>query len=154
MNFQKIKVYHLLWIVALLILIIGLIDPDNTLDINIHDTYFVILNLHVAIALFLFYFLNGLGYWSIQKILKKRLIKPLTIIHTTILIGSFVFYWLIIIYSKMFLSNSTFPLFDDGRDLINITLVLELLLILFLATPIFIINLLIGLLRRTNNNKI
>ena len=154
MNFQKIKVYHLLWIVALLILIIGLIDPNNTLDINIHDTYFVILNLHVAIALFLFYFLNGLGYWSIQKILKKGLIKPLTIIHTTILIGSFVFYWLVIIYSKIFLSNSTFPLFDDGRDLINITLVLELLLILFLATPIFIINLLIGLLRRTDNNKI
>ena len=154
MNFQKIKVYHLLWIVALLILIIGLIDPNNTLDINIHDTYFVILNLHVAIALFLFYFLNGLGYWSIQKIFKKGLIKPLTIIHTTILIGSFVFYWLVIIYSKMFLSNSTFPLFDDGRDLINITLVLELLLILFLATPIFIINLLIGLLRRTDNNKI
>jgi len=154
MNFQKIKVYHLLWIVALLILIIGLIDPDNTLDINIHDTYFVIVNLHVAIALFLYYFLNGLGYWSIQKIFKKGLIKTFTIIHTTILIGSFVFYWLVIVYSKMFLSNSTFPLFDDGRDLINITLVLELLLILFLATPIFIINLLIGLLRRTDNNKI
>ncbi|PXY46102.1 hypothetical protein DMB68_02625 [Flavobacterium hydrophilum] len=141
---KNIKVYHLFWLIAVIILLIGLFDPDSTLDINVHDTYFVIANLHVAIALFIFYFFNGFGYWSVEKVLKKQLQKYLTLIHTTILIGSFVIYWLVILYSKLFLSNPSFPLFD-GSLIINITLAYEFLLIAFVGLPIYIINLLIGI---------
>lgn len=74
LHFKKLKVYHYFWITALLILTLGVYFhnlPDNTLDINIHDTYFVIEHLHVAILLTLFYFFNGIGYWFVEKILKK-----------------------------------------------------------------------------------
>lgn len=152
MHLKKIKTYHLFWCVAALILLIGLFDndPDSTLDINIHDTYFVIANLHVAVVLFLFYFLNGFGYWAVEKLLKKKLEKSLTLIHCIILIGSFVFYWLIVFYTKLFLPNPEFALFDN-HYLINRILIYEFFLIIFVATPIYITNLLIGPFRKSNS---
>ena len=92
MKKNKIRVYHLFWAVAIIVLLIGIIQNDKTLDINVHDTYFVISYRLVSYAVFLFYILNGLGYWSLMKILKRRLIKAFTIIHTVILIGSFIMY--------------------------------------------------------------
>jgi len=154
MNIKKIKVYDLFWITSILILIIGFIyqinDPESILDINIHDTYYVIANYHLTILLFTSYFLMGLGYWLVQKLFKKRLLKSLTIIHTVILIGSFIIYWIAFFYGKLFLQNLVFPEFFDDHQLINITLFYELLLIMFVATPIYIINLLIGLFRKKN----
>ena len=149
LHFKKLKVYHYFWITALLILTLGVYFhnlPDNTLDINIHDTYFVIEHLHVAIFLTLFYFFNGIGYWFVEKVLKKKLFKVLTIIHCIILFGSFISYWLVFLYSKLFLSDP-FPLFDD-YDLINKTLLLSFLLIIFIGLPIYLVNLLIGIFRK------
>lgn len=150
MNLQKIKVYHLFWIVSLLIMIIGIVqnnDPNATLDINIHDTYFVIRNMDATIFLFVCYFLIGLGYWLIQKILKKQLVKFLTITHSIILIGSFIFYWIIFFCNPQYQVNSNFPLYDDYVS-VNTVLIIEFLLIFFVATPIYIINLLIGIFRK------
>jgi heme/copper-type cytochrome/quinol oxidase subunit 1 len=149
MNIKKIKVYHLFWIVAFIILFIGICTSEQTLDINIHDTYFVIANLHVSIVLFFFYLFNGFGYWSFQKILKKQLVKSLTIIHSTILIGSFVIYWVAFFYGRLFLQNPEFPYFFDSRQLVNIILAYEFILITFVGLPIYIINLLIGLFRKS-----
>lgn len=158
MFLKKIKVHHLFLIVSILILLIGMYqstDPNSVLDINIHSTYFVMSNYHCTIILFTVYFLAGLLYWLFEKLPQKRLIKPLTIIHSTILIGSFIIYWLIIFLDdKLFVIDPNFPLLNYKDQIINMTLVSEFLLIVFLATPIFIINLLISLLKRTNNNKI
>lgn len=154
MNIKKFKVYDLFWITAILILIIGFIyqinDPESTLDVNIHDTYFVIANYHLTILLFASYFLMGLGYWLVQKLFKKQLLKSLTIIHTVILLGSFIIYWGAFFYGKFFLQNPEFPLFFDGHQLMNIIMIDELLLIVFVAMPIYIVNLLISLFRKKN----
>ncbi|MCA1918206.1 hypothetical protein B0A79_17080 [Flavobacterium piscis] len=150
MTIKNIKVYHLFWVVAIISLLIGVFNPEETLDINIHDTYFVIAGFHMAVVLFVCYFISGFAYWLIQKALKKPLIKYLTLIHSVILIGSYIFYWLIILYCKLFLSNHEFPLFDDGSRLISITLAFEFVLIIFVALPIFIVNLAIGILRKSN----
>ncbi|RXM47596.1 hypothetical protein [Flavobacterium sp. YO12] len=152
MNLKKIKVYHLFWIVALLILIIGFIqnndDPTANLDINIHDTYYVVRNFDSTIFLFICYFIMGFGYWLVQKVFKKQLVKSLTILHSLIFIGSFVIYWIVLLYSKMFLQKPQYPSFLSDYQLINLTLVLELLIITSVGLPIYIINLLIGLIRK------
>lgn len=150
MNLKKIKVYHLFWIVSVLIILIGLVlnnDPNSIFDINIHDTYFVISNYHISIILFLFYFLTGFGYWIIQKVFKKQLVQFLTISHSIILIGSFILYWIIYFCSARHQVNSNFSLYDDYLS-INTVLVCEFFLIVFVATPIYIINLLIGIFRK------
>lgn len=151
MNITTIKIYHLFWFVAAIILLVGICNPDNTtVDINIHDTYFVIAHLHLAIVLSLFYFLNGFGYWLLQRVLKKPLKKYLTLIHSVIVLGSFIFYWLLVLYCKLFLSNSGFTLFYDRSQLINITLVNEFILIAFIALPIFIVNVLTAIFKKNN----
>ena len=150
MNIKKIKVYHLFWIVTILILLIGLSEinnPDNTFDINIHDTYFIVPHFYATVVMFLFYFTLGLGYWLVQKVYKKQLVKSLTLIHSVILIGSFIFYWIILFYCKLLLTDPFAPL--TSNNLINITLALELLLIVFIGIPIYIVNLLIGLFRKS-----
>ncbi|MFD2943597.1 hypothetical protein [Flavobacterium notoginsengisoli] len=150
MNLQKIKVYHLFWIVSLLIVIIGITQNNNlkaTLDINIHDTYFVVRNSDATIFLFVCYFLIGLGYWLVQKVFKKRLVKYLTIIHSSILIGSFIFYWMVVLLVKLQLNDRTYN-YSDDHEIINIILIIEFLITIFIATPIYIINLLIGILRK------
>ncbi|SHH29471.1 Cytochrome C and Quinol oxidase polypeptide I [Flavobacterium sp. CF108] len=155
MNFQKIKAYHLFWITAAIILLIGIAginNPDSTLDINVHDTYFVIAHIYIAVVLSLFYFLMGLGYWFIQKVFKKQLIKYLTAIHIVILIGSFIGYWLLMLYFKLFPRDMAFPLFDDYQ-LVNVVLISQFLLIIFIATPLYIINLLIALFSKKKVNN-
>ncbi|MBE8726714.1 hypothetical protein [Flavobacterium hungaricum] len=145
-NLQKIKIYHVFWIVSLLIIVIALLlGKEATVDVNIHDTYFVLGNYDFAIILFFAYFITGLGYWLVQKKLNKRLVNYLVIIHSVILIGSFVLYWGVFFYTKLFI-HSDFPLYD-GYLTLNTILVIAFLVIIFIATPIYIINLLIGLFR-------
>ncbi len=149
MNLRKIKIYNLFWLVALIILVIGLIqtrNEDTTFDINIHDTYFVIAHFYVALFLSLAYYLIGLGYWIVQKAMKRKLINVLTIIHSAILNGSFLVYWLVIGYSKAFL-YTPFSLFNNYQ-LINQTLVILTVLILLIGQPIYIINLIIGIFKK------
>lgn len=146
------KIYNLFWLVALIILIIGLIQTNNedtTFDINIHDTYFVIAHIYAALFLSLAYYLMGLGYWIVQKVMKRKFVRVLTIIHSAILNGSFLVYWLLIGYSRSF-PDTTFVLFDN-YELINLTLVVLTVLILLIGQPIYIINLMIGIFRKRKN---
>ncbi|MFH6934921.1 hypothetical protein [Flavobacterium sp. FlaQc-30] len=152
MNLKKIKVYHIFWIVALLILIIGFIqendNPTANLDINIYDIYVVTSNFSSTIFLFICYFIMGFGYWLVQQVFKKQLVKSLTILHSLIFIGSFIIYWIALIYAKLLPPKPEFPQFFSEYQFINSTLVLELLVITFVGIPIYIINLLIGLIRK------
>ncbi|MBA9073560.1 heme/copper-type cytochrome/quinol oxidase subunit 1 [Flavobacterium gossypii] len=152
MNLKDIKVYHYFWITSILILIIGIFKnssiENSTFDFNIHDTYFVISSLDLALLLSFLYFLNGFGYWFVQKKLKRSLIKSLTLIHSIILIGGFVTYWIVYAYSELN-TNKSFPLFDD-YEIINKTLVIIFLLIVLIGIPVYITNLLIGIIRKKN----
>ena len=142
---KKIKIHYLFWIVSLIILLIGISDIDGTLDINVHDTYYVIPHFDVALILSIIYFIYGFGYWLVQEKFKKRLVKILTLLHSVFLIGSFLAYWIVIYYARLFASNN-FPLFDNYQT-INITLVICSILCL-IALPIYVANLTIGVFRK------
>lgn len=149
MSFNKIKVYHLFWIVSILVLIIGFIKSfyhHSFLDINMYDTYYIIPNLEITASLFSLYFLMGSGYWLIQKVFKKQLTKPFTLIHSIILIGSFMIYWFLFLYYKL-IANNDFSLVDDSL-MLNLILILEISVILFVATPIYIANFMMAFLRK------
>ena len=142
---KKIKIHYFFWIISLIILLIGFYDMDGTLDIDVHDTYFVIAHFYVAIILSIVYFIYGFGYWLVQEKFKKRLVKFLTIIHSVILIGSFLTYWAVICYTQLFAANKSSSF--DNRQTINITLVICSILCL-IALPIYMTNLAVGIFRK------
>lgn len=143
---KKFKIYYCFWLVSLIILLIGLYDIDGTLSINVHDTYFVIRNFDVAVILSIVYFIYGFGYWIVQEKFKKRLVKILTLLHSLILIGSFLAYWAVIYYTQLFPAKDFQTL--DNHQIINITLIICAILCM-IAFPIYIINLSIGIFRKT-----
>ncbi len=116
------------------------------MDINIHDTYYVIEHFLLAEILFLGYLFLGLGYWLVEKILKKQLIPILTKIHTSILIGSFLIYWIVIFCIKISFNEN--DIFNNSYEIINITLMIMFLAIIFIAQPVYVINILVALFRK------
>lgn len=76
------------WIFIPLLLLIGFIDSNETIAINIYDTYFVITMLNLGALLSIICGIIGLGYWIIF-ILKKKLINWLTIVHAIVTIIGF-----------------------------------------------------------------
>lgn len=147
----KYKPYFYFWLTAILMLVKSYISNlkygDAVLDINVHDTYYVISQLNIAIILSLFYFILGLIYWVI--IFKKiPLINSLTKFHTIITVCIIPLYY---IGSKIVnMSNqSNFPLFDDSYRINNYITVLAILFII--AQILFILNIFQGLIKYFSN---
>lgn len=59
---------HLIFLLAIpFIMFFGVLSGDAVLDINLHDTYFVISYLHLAMLISVLFVIIGIGYWVVQK---------------------------------------------------------------------------------------
>lgn len=150
MKLSNIKVYHWFWIVTVIIVIIGFFqsynNPDSVIDINVHDTYYVISDYYFSLLLIIIYFLFGLGYWLVIEVFKRKLVRVLTLIHSVIFIGGFVVYW--VAYGYDIIQKERLGILHDFAFLNQVLLVLFLLMLI--ATPIYFINLVIGIFRKAN----
>lgn len=146
MDISKVKLYHYYFSIAVVVIFIGIAAPDTTLDVNIQNTYFLMAYLQATILISLLYFFTGIGYWIVQKYFNKTLVKAFTIIHSVILIGSFISYWLLIALNKIL---APLILADDNLY-VNEMLVVSLVLIIFIAQPAYIANLIYSIFRRRN----
>ena len=148
---MKIKFKHradnYFWVTALLIFIVGLLQlafsDSDTLDINIHDTYFVMDKFQIAYFLAFLYFILGVIYWGLYR-LQLRISKKLTKLHTNLCVMGFITYLFLETY--VCLKRPESPVFDDGLETYNIG-VLLIVLIAILAQPILLINIIVGLVR-------
>ncbi|MFL9830368.1 hypothetical protein ACSV4D_00445 [Flavobacterium sp. ARAG 55.4] len=95
MNLAINKPHHFFFLIIPLILAFSYYKPKNTFDINIGDTYFVILNLHLGILLAVFYFLLGLIYFCLDK-KGIQLNQWITYTHTILTIGGLILIWLLL----------------------------------------------------------
>lgn len=140
---SKIKPHIYFLITAIIIFVIGLFfkNSENTIDINIHDTYFVITTFHFAILISIVLFLIGLIYYVFSK-LKTLLVKSLTVLHTVITILCFPIYFFGSLYFSKTKLDSNFSLFDD--DLNQNIFISIILIIFFLAQIILILNLIVS----------
>lgn len=151
---NRIKPYIYFWVTALIVAVISIFykNGEAVIDINIHDTYFIIAAFHLAIFLSIILFIIGLLYF-IHAALNIVLIQILTQIHTIITIGSILIYYIgVSIFSKTE-SENNISLFDDSFNFESfITLIIILSLVI---QPLFIINSLISsfkhLLKKNNS---
>ncbi|WP_036155256.1 hypothetical protein [Maribacter forsetii] len=135
--------HFMFWILIPIILLIGLLKPDKTLDINIHDTYFVIALLHLAVLISIIFGILGLGYWVVIK-LNRRLVNWLTIIHLIITVLSLC----LILLIPFFLPESNqgiTSLYFDAQVTITLSAVVAVCI-----QSLYLINIITALIRKTN----
>ncbi len=100
----------------------GIILGDSTLDINVHDTYFVIAHFHLVMGISALYgMFAGIYHWF-PKMYGRMLNKNLGYIHfwVTVVCAYGVFFPMHFIgmagLPRRYYTNSAFPMFDDMVD--------------------------------------
>ncbi|SHJ00515.1 cytochrome c oxidase subunit I [Flavobacterium haoranii] len=100
----------------------GIILGDSTLDINVHDTYFVVAHFHLVMGISALYgFFAGVYHWF-PKMYGRMLNKNLGYAHfwVTAVCAYGVFFPMHFIgmagLPRRYYTNSAFPLFDDLAD--------------------------------------
>jgi len=105
----------------------GLILGDSALDINVHDTYFVVAHFHIVMGLSaIFGLFAGVYHWF-PKMYGRRMNKSLGYVHfwITFIAAYGVFFPMHFLgmagLPRRYYTNTAFPMFDDLAD-INILL--------------------------------
>ncbi|MCL4116289.1 UNVERIFIED_CONTAM: hypothetical protein GTU68_026034 [Idotea baltica] len=100
----------------------GIILGDSALDINVHDTYFVVAHFHLVMGISALYgMFAGIYHWY-PKMFKRMLNKNLGYIHfwVTAVCAYGVFFPMHFIgmagLPRRYYTNSNFPLFDDTAN--------------------------------------
>ena len=138
------KLYLIFWITSLIIFFIGFPyrnQPQQVLDINFADTFYVIAFFQLTTFFALFYFLIGFGYWLVNR-LNGRLNKILLFVHAFIMLGSLI--------GVLIIWNTT----NENDFIRNTTFVISLIAILFIAQPIYVVNLMLGLFNWRKDRKL
>ncbi|MRX37949.1 cytochrome c oxidase subunit I [Flavobacterium sp. LC2016-23] len=100
----------------------GIILGDSTLDINVHDTYFVIAHFHLVMGISALYGMFGGIYHWFPKMYGRMLNKNLGYIHfwVTAVCAYGVFFPMHFIglagLPRRYYTNTNFPLFDDLQN--------------------------------------
>jgi cytochrome c oxidase subunit 1 len=100
----------------------GIILGDSTLDINVHDTYFVVAHFHLVMGISALYgFFAGVYHWF-PKMFGRMMNKNLGYVHfwVTAVCAYGVFFPMHFIgmagLPRRYYTNSAFPLFDELAD--------------------------------------
>jgi len=132
------KPYKIFWLSIPILLAISIMGMNQTTDIQLHDTYFVIDVIHVGILFSVIAGLIGLLYWLFRN---KRLVNWMTFSHviTTSL------------FLLLFMVNSVFNK-SEWSDFNSYTFINRfhffIILIVFLNQLLFLSNLVISLFRK------
>lgn len=123
-------------------MLIGILSGDAVLDINVHDTYYVIAYLHLAILISIFFGIIGIGYWIMLKV-DRKLSKWLNWTHIGLTFGGTLVLWIL---TKLYRTGIMEYEFNN-----NLTLVITLIVLIMIAGQlIFPINIIYGLTKKKN----
>ncbi len=125
------KPYKVLWTFIPVLLALSLLNPSSLMDIQMHDTYFVIATIYIVVLASLFLLVTGFAYWLFRN---KTLVTSLTVSHIILTIIAFL--------SLVFLGLTSQKILPHGFTF-NVSI--SILLILVFSQFIFIINLLFSL---------
>lgn len=119
---------------------IGMLRGDEVLDLNVHDTYFVIAHLHLTILISILFGIIGMGYWIMLKA-DIRLSKWLNRAHIGLTFGGTLAVWIL---TKFYRTGVMEYELND-----NLTLIITLIvLLMIIGQIIFPINIMYGLIKK------
>ncbi len=137
--------------------ITGIILADSTLDITVHDTYFVVAHFHIIMGVFsIFGMLAGVYHWF-PKLFGRMMNKKLGYIHFWITFVSAygVFFPMHFLGTagvpRRYYTNSAFPMFDNLVDL-NVIITVFAIVAAF-AQIIFLFNFIYSIFRGEKANQ-
>lgn len=142
MNLINNQSHLLFWVFAPLLLFFGVLEiGGSALDINVHDTYFVISNLHLCILISIYFGIVGLIYWWLKR-RKRKLNKWLKLFHIIITIGGVLLLFPLVYY--LFNSiQSSYAVNLEKYYYLNLIIFVISILVLF-GQLLFLINVLLG----------
>lgn len=144
---KKIKLHYYFWLVSGCFIISTLFtqtDSNSTIDINLHDTYYVIH--HSVILLFFATFYGLIGFIYFIFFLRRiRLFTIVTKIHSTVTLGLLPTYFIGLLVLEM-KNDSEFPLFDDNLGFQWFVFILSLFFVF--AQILFILNIIFNLIKQ------
>ena len=142
---KLIEKSHLIFLLSIpIIILIGILSGKNVLDINAHDTYFVIAYLHFAILLSIIFGVIGFGYWIMQKV-DKKLSKWLNWTHIGLTFGGTFLVWILNKFYR--------PEIMDYKFNNNLSLIITLIVLIMIAGQlIFPINTIYALTKKKIND--
>ncbi|WP_460219343.1 cbb3-type cytochrome c oxidase subunit I [Psychroserpens sp. MEBiC05023] len=137
---------HLIFLIAIpIIILIGILSGDAVLDINVHDTYYVIAYFHLATLISILFGVIGIGYWIMQKA-DRKLSKWLNWTHVGLTFGGVLVVWIL---TKFYRTEIMEYEFNNNLSLI-ITLIVLLMIV---GQLIFPINIIYGLTKKRNKTS-
>ncbi len=136
---------HLAFLLAIpILMLIGILRGNATLDINVHDTFYVIAYLHLATLISILFGIIGMGYWIMLKS-DRKLSKWLNGTHIGLTFGGIIVVWIL---TKFYRSETVEYQFNS-----KLTLIITLIIILMIVGQlIFPINIIYGLIKKKKNN--
>ncbi len=137
---------HLIFLLAIpIIMLIGILNGDAVLDINVHDTYYVISHFHIATLISILFGIIGIGYWIMNKA-NRKLSKWLNWTHIGLTFGGII---LILILSKLYREPKTDTILSDFDFNQNLDIIIfVILLIAIFGQVIYPINLISGIIKK------
>ncbi|KJD33296.1 hypothetical protein PK35_05410 [Tamlana nanhaiensis] len=141
---------HLIFLIAIpVLLLVGILSEDASLNINVHDTYFVISFYHLSKLTAILFGIIGFGYWIMRKT-NRKLSKWLNYIHIGLTFGGII---LIFMLSQLYREPKAENILLDFRFNQNLELIiLIILLITVIGQVIYPINLINGICKKAKND--
>ena len=136
---------HIVFLVFAVITFILGFNANGGIDINIHDTYYVISNYHFATLISILFGIIGLIYWIVKKV-NGNLSKRLNLVHVTLTFGGI---FLILILNEFFRKSIMEYDFNE-----NLTMVIYLLSAVVIFGQIILpINIISGIIKKRNKTS-
>ncbi|ANH61429.1 cbb3-type cytochrome c oxidase subunit I [Dokdonia donghaensis] len=136
---------HIVFLVFAVITFILGFNANGGIDINIHDTYFVMSNYHFATLISILFGIIGLIYWIVKKV-NGNLSKRLNLIHVALTFGGI---FLILILNEFF--RKSIMEYDFNENLTTVIYLISAVVIF--GQIIFPINIISGIIKKRNKTS-
>ena len=136
---------HLIFLLSIpIIILFGILHRNEMLDINVHDTYFVISQIDFTILISILFGIIGLGYWIMLKA-NRKLSKLLNLIHITLTFGGILLIWIL---SQLFRESI---MEYDFNNYLTLAIYLIALIAVF-GQIIYPINIIYGIIKKNKTS--